>query len=144
MTWAEIISVVALLVSIASLCSSFFFGLRDRARLVTGSRYLPLWEENPAHVCVSIVNAGRRPVILRMWVGAESTEKWEGHFLGEGTAGLRLGEHERYEFKLEQHDLHAVTPDEDFQIEDLWFEDTLGRQHTVRDVRANLAKLRAT
>jgi len=57
---------------------------------------------------------------------------------------MRLGEHERHEFKLEKHDLLVATPDYDVLIEDLWFEDTLGRRHIVAGAKANLAKLLAT
>lgn len=144
MTRAEIISVLALVVSIASFCSSVLLGLRDRGRLVTASKFLPHWEGNPAHVLVSVVNAGRRPVILRMWAGAASKKDWVGTCLGEQGSGMRLGEHERHEFKLEKHDLLVATPDYDVLIEDLWFEDTLGRRHIVAGAKANLAKLLAT
>lgn len=143
MSRAEIISVLALLISAASLGTSIFSSLRDRARLVTSSQFQPAWDEDSAHVAVSVVNAGRRPVILRMWVGAESKDNWVGTYLGEEKVGLRLGEHERHEFKLEKHNLLEITPDGDVSIQDLWFEDTLGRRHIVVGAKENLAKLRA-
>jgi len=76
-----------------------------------------------------------------MWVGAESKENWVGRYLGEGGIGLRLAEHEKHEFKLEKDDLFEVTPDGDVLIGDLWFEDTLGRRHLVKNAKRNLQQL---
>ena len=142
MNRAEIISAIALFVSILSLLASVLFNLRDRAHVIATCRFMPWWEENSAHVSVTVVNAGRRPIILRMWAGAESKEKWVGTSLGERGTGLRLAEHETYEFSIQKHELIAVTPDEDVSIQDLWFEDTLGRRHPVKDAKANLARLK--
>ena len=144
MNSSDIIAAIALLISILSLAISTAFSARDRANLKAKCVYLPHWEENPAHISVSIVNAGRRPLIVRMWAGAETKEKWVGTYIGESKVGLRLGEHEHYEMKLEKSDLFCHTPDEVVEIRDLWFEDSLGRKHKVKDAAKNLAKLWAT
>jgi hypothetical protein len=144
MTRADTFSSFALAVSICSLGATIYFNLRDRPRVVAKSKFLPAWDGNPAKVNVSVVNAGRRPVILRMWAGAESQSNWVGTFLGERGKGLALAEYERHEFSLEKPDLMADTPDEDVPINDLWFEDTLERRYPVSDSAANLAKLWAT
>jgi len=144
MTRAEFIAALALVVSALSFGVSVFSSWRDRARLVTSSRFIAWWDDNDAHVNVFVVNTGRRPLILRMWVGAESKDNWVGTYLGTEKSGLRLGEHERHEFKLKKQDLLEFTPDGDVSIQDLWFEDTLGRRHLVKGARENLAKLRAS
>jgi hypothetical protein len=143
MSNSELISLVALVVACVSLIATLYVNFRDTASLKATSVYVPYWEENPAHMNISIVNAGRRPVILRMFVKAESKAKWVGTFLDKDDGGLRLGEHERYETKLEEHELVEQTPDEEVTINDLWFEDTLGRRHAVKNAKLSLKQLRA-
>ncbi|MGJ7498230.1 hypothetical protein ACSFA8_24635 [Variovorax sp. RT4R15] len=138
------ISIVALVVSLVSLGFSAYFGLRDRASLRTKSSFTEGWEGGAPSVVSTIVNAGRRPVVIRMWAGAESDKNWVGTYIGVEERGLRLGEHERYDLRLHRQDLYATTPDDEFWIKDLWFEDTLGRRHKVKDAKANIAKLRAS
>ena len=144
MTASLIVSVVALCVSLTSLGFSAYFGLRDRASLKAACKFTDRWEGSSASISVSIVNAGRRPVVLRTWAGVDKDGNWIGTFFGKDQGGLRLGEHERHDFRLMKDDCYAVTPDEDVVFADLWIEDTLGRRHTVRDATANLAKLHAT
>ncbi len=140
---SELVSLVALGVACVSLCATLYFNLRDSARLKASSVYVPYWEETPAHIRISIVNAGRRPVILRMLVNAESKKKWVGTLLNKDNGGIRLGEHERYETKIERHELVQQTPDEEVAINDIWFEDTLGRKHAVKNAKLSLKQLRA-
>lgn len=138
------ISFVALIVSLVSLGLSAYFGLRDRASLRTGSSFTEGWEGASPSVVATIVNAGRRPVVIRMWAGAESEKNWVGTYMGVEERGLRMAEHERYDLRLSKEDLYATTPEDDFWIADLWFEDTLGRRHKVKDAKANIAKLRSS
>jgi len=141
---AEIISVVALLVSILGISSSFYFGLRDRARLVTASKFYPWHEGQEAHVCISIANAGRRPVVLRMWVGAEREDHWAGMFLRDAGQGLRLAEHDRHDLRLTKSDLCAITPGDDVLIQDVWYEDNIGNLYKINAVKHHIAQLRDT
>lgn len=144
MTRADVVSVVALLVSVASLCFSVYFNLRDKARIVTGSRYLNDWDGAGAHIEISIVNAGRRPIILRMWGGDDGTTRWVGEILNGKDGGIRLAEHERHAITLSKDDLSGdTTPDETIEFTNLWFEDTLGRRHVVRKAREHIERLRA-
>lgn len=143
MNSSEIISIVALGVSGASLVFSGAFNLRDRSRLVTKSQHFPHRDGTPASMRVSIVNAGRRPVVLRMWGGSGADGNWIGTLLGEMKSGLRLAEHEHHEFTLRKDDLLLLGPEEDVEISDIWFEDTLGRRHVVKEAKKNIAKLRA-
>lgn len=141
MTRAEIISVVALVVSIASVAFSFYFNYRDRARPKATSKFYPGHDYGLPHISVTIVNAGRRPFILRMWGGSDEKGEWVGTFLGEGKSGLRLGEHERHDLSLEKNDLLADTPDGGILFHDLWVEDSLGRRHPIKDAKANVKLL---
>ena len=142
MARAEIIAVIALVVSIISLGSSIYFNYRDRAHLKTTSRFHAGHPEyGPPHISVTIMNAGRRPIILRMWAGSDKEGHWVGSFLGEGKSGLRLGENERHDLSLEKNDLVAATPTDDVLFEDLWVEDSLGRRHPIKDAKANVKKL---
>ena len=118
--------------------------MRDRGRLRASSHFAPASEYGgPACVTVTIVNAGRRPLILRMWGGTDTSGNWVGTFLGKGDAGPRLGEYEMHKLTLERDDAIAFTPDDGaVAFEDLWIEDSLGRRHRIRDARATLKQLR--
>lgn len=141
MTRAEIISIAALLISLGSLGFSVFFNLRDRANLKATSRFSPASESGPACVYFTVVNAGRRPIILRMWGGTSCQGQSVGTFFGKEQSGLRLGEHERFDHSMEKQDLHEQTPEDEIIYADLWVEDTLGRRYSVKDAKNNLALL---
>ena len=83
-------------------------------------------------------------MILRMWAGANKDGNYVGTFLGKGKAGLRLAEHERHDFTIFKEDLIGITPENDVHFDDLWFEDTLGRRHFVKNAKANIQSLRAS
>jgi hypothetical protein len=145
MTRAEVISSIALIVSIMSVVFSVYFGYRDRAHLKATSKFYPGDPDyGPAWISVTIVNAGRRPVILRMWVGFGEKGEWVGTILGEGKSGLRLGEHERHEISLRRDDLvgQMPPPSDDIEFQDLWVEDSLGRRHAIKDAKKNVRLLR--
>lgn len=136
---------IALAISLLSPLIAFSIGFRDRAVLRITSSYVTAWNDGNPYVHVHIVNQGRRPIILRMWAGVEASGVgWVGTFLGDYKAGLRLGEHEIFEFQLRRDDLYAVTPEDDVIFSDLWVEDTLGRRHKVKDAKVNIAKLHET
>ena len=141
MTWSETTSLVALIVSISSLGFSLYFNFRDRGQIHASSKFYPSSSYGPQSLTVTIVNTGRRPVILRMWGGADSSGKWVGHFFNGDKSGLRLGEHERHDFVVEKNDAYSVTPVDEIFCEDLWVEDTLGRRIAIKDAKANLARL---
>ena len=139
---SETISIGALAVSCISLCVSFYFNFRDRANLKIKSAYCPGWAESEAYVSISVVNAGRRPIVLRMWCGVDAAENWVGTFINQAVNGGRLGEHERLDLKVTKEDLIAITPDSEIVFVDLWIEDTLGRRYPVVNARENIKKLR--
>lgn len=138
---AEIISIIALLASFASLSASLYFNLRDRARIIAKSTYYPGRDGDAPSVAISVVNAGRRPIILRMLAGEDGKGEWVGTLLNPKESGYRLAEHERYDIRLLRDDLVAFTPDDDVIFTNLWFEDTLGRRHSVAGARENTGKL---
>ena len=142
MTRAELISIVALLISLGSAAATIYFNLRDRARLVVKSTFYSGYDGEMPSMTVSVVNGGRRPAVLRMWAGTDGTKHWAGTLLNSSEGGLRLAEHERYELRLSKDDLTEVTPDHEIVFTDLWFEDTLGRRHFVVDAKKHIAMLR--
>jgi hypothetical protein len=138
------ISLIALVVAILSLGFSVYFNFLDRARMVTRCKFYPKSEYNRAHVDVSITNAGRRAVILRMIVKADGRGHWVGTYLNRGEGGLRLGEHQRHDLTLWQEDLIEANPDDEIEVTDFWFEDTLGRRHRPKRIRQCLKQLWAS
>lgn len=135
----EIISFAALLVALCSLTATLFFNLRDRASVVTKSTYYPGYEGDQPKLAISIVNAGRRPIVLRMWAGSDGGVGWVGTKLSPQDGGLRLAEHEMHEVMLSVADLIGETPEESMHFSQLWFEDTLGRRHYISDASKNIA-----
>ena len=136
--------IVALVVSVAGFWLSFANYRRDRPRLLATSRFSPGWEGLDPTVEVSIVNAGRRPVILRGLGRQGAGEAWSMTFFDSAAGGKRLGEHERCDITLRVGELVEQDPKAEFDIVDLWVEDTLGARHGVKDARRNLALLRGT
>ena len=141
MHFAEVVSIIALLVSLASLSATLYFNLRDRARVVAKSEFYEGYSGDVPSMSVSIVNAGRRPIVLRMWAGTDGKENWAGTMLNSKEGGQRLAEHERYDLHLTREDLVAFTPDDNFVFSDLWVEDTLGRRYAVAQAKDNIRKL---
>jgi hypothetical protein len=89
---ALVISLLALLISGANALNSFYVARRDQARLKITCAF------NEANIWVTIVNAGRRPIILRKIGHTMHTGDVEMYGpLGEGRDGERLDEHESYE-----------------------------------------------
>ncbi len=141
MQFAEWLSLVALVISVGSLAASLHFNLRDRAKVKATSKYYPGVEDGVPMIELSVVNAGRRPVVLRMWGGTDAEGGWVGTMINSNEGGKRLAEHERYDVKLLRDDLIACTPDGDVVLVDLWFEDTLGRRHHVAEAKDHARKL---
>lgn len=130
MTTAEIISAISLFISLCAASSSLYFGLRDRAKLLVQAHMLQQSLE------VSIVNAGRRPIIVRMLVATDDSANYVCWFLGEKGQGLRLGEHERHDLILTDDDFVAMSLPSDMDYpKDLWLEDTIGRRFHVTNAR---------
>lgn len=89
-----------------------------------------------------MVNAGRRPVILRIIGGSDSDGHWGGSYLDQEKGGLRLGEHEHYERKFEKEDTVLMVPEaDDIFFEKLWVEDSLGVRHPIPESEAFIKRI---
>lgn len=134
------VSIAALAVSFASLMVSVYSSLRDRGRLETKSTLIfdDAGEDEPI-IRIEAANAGRRPLILRMWGGSDDRGEFVGTYIDREADGKRLGEHERIEFTLRRSDLGFSWEDNVVDFTRLWFEDTLGRRYLVKDSKRNIA-----
>jgi hypothetical protein len=140
MTTATMMALIALIASIISAGFSIYFGTRDRARLHAFSHLYKGDDEHAPHIKVAAINKGRRPLILRMWGGADDKGEWVGTFIERERQGHRLGEHERFEITLENGDLGFELDEFDEVVEftELWFEDSIGRRHRVNGSRQHI------
>lgn len=141
MSRAEIISILALAISLLSFAFFVYFNYRDRAKIITSSNFYSSSEFGPSRIHIVIVNAGRRPIILRGWGGNDKKGNGVITMLGDKNQGLRLGEHERFEITLEKHDIYTQTPDDEIIFSDLWVEDTLGRHYAIKNAKTNIELL---
>ncbi|WP_157776341.1 hypothetical protein [Burkholderia stabilis] len=140
--FAEYMSGAAFAVSFASLCVSGHVAFRDRARLSVFSKFIPASDYGPNRIVVTMVNTGRRPVILRLIGGADAAGKWSAEYLGHKDGGLRLGEHERYEHTFNKEDTVKFHPyDDDLFLKTLWVEDSLGIRHKVPNASQYIERL---
>lgn len=136
-SYSDILSSVALVASLGSLSVSAFVAFRDCPRLKITSRYMAASGYGPNRIVLTLVNKGRRPVILRLLGGTSEVGKWSATFLAQEKGGLRLGEHERYEHTIEKEDTVSFDLDSDDNclFGCLWVEDSLGNRHQVPNSR---------
>ncbi len=142
-SYPEIVSTIALVVSLGSFGVSAFNAFRDRPRLKVKSTFYDAseWNDEP-YIRVEVVNRGRRPVILRMIGGYHSDGGGGGESIEHENGGLRLGEHERHDFTIDKEKAVLQGPDgPDHPYERMWIEDTLGNRHAIPNSRAYLKKL---
>ena len=139
MSQSMIISLAAIFISLSSLAVTFWSVWRDRPQLKFTSHFYPSSEYGSANIRVRVVNAGRRPLILRLIGGDYSGGYRSGTYLGDSGKGLRLGEHEFFEESITRGH-HMCLDAEGKLLIRLWFEDSLGRRYVVpeseRDVKA--------
>jgi hypothetical protein len=143
MARAEIIAALALFVSIAAFSLAAFNAVRDRAKLVVKSKAWPGSEYGAAGLRVTIVNAGRRPIVLRMFIAVTGPNSWYGEYLGDQKSGLRLGEREHHEITWHKHDMLCGPEDDELAV-DLQVEDSLGNRYPVLGAKENLEALLAS
>jgi hypothetical protein len=122
-----VVAALALIVSTISLCVSFSSFLRDRARRRVKSVFHEPSEYGNGCIHLTIMNAGRRPIILRL-LGDEGGDNWVGTFFGDHERGLRLGKHERHELNIRSEDLVQTTAYDEITVTTIWIEDSLGRR----------------
>jgi len=141
MTKFEILSLgiasLAIIISFVSLYLNF----QDKPSLKIISEFVPSSDFGPAYIALSIINAGKRPLIVRMWGGNDEDGNWVGTFLGDEKKGLRLGEKERHDIALYKKDMVAMMPDDDLTFCELWIEDSLGKRHAIANSKNYVTKL---
>lgn len=143
MGYAETVSTIALLVSIAGFGNSFYSTWRDKAKLKFIVTYYPESEYGSNRIVVRAVNAGRRPIVLRLAGGLSDDGRWGGTYLDHDKGGVRLAEHEHREETFEKDDLLSFDHETEEVIEysTLWFEDSLGNRHEVPGSRELIKKV---
>lgn len=135
-----VISIIALVVSVAGLSFSIYLGLRDRPRIRARCCCFHPHPENPdgyPSFGLTITNSGRRPIVLRLLRGNYGTS-YRGHFLEGGN--VLLEENGIFELTLRMNDYQEIYGDLDDPkpVDNLWFEDTLGRRYEIKNVREQL------
>jgi hypothetical protein len=126
----------SLFVSALSLGLSSYVAFRDRARLKITSQFFEASEYGPDRIITTMMNIGRRPVILRLVGGSAGKTAWSAQHIDHDDGGKRLGEHERYEHTFTKDDIVHFDPDsgpddEPLIFETLWVEDSLGVRHPI-------------
>ena len=136
-------SLVALVVSIVSFVVSLYATQRDRFKLkATSTFYLPDEYNDVGHIEVRIVNHGRRVAVLTMFGGDTESGGWSGQPFP--AKGLYLAENEFHKRTLTKDEAQCVGPDYETEYVSLWFEDSNGRRHQVKDSRKHLEQLKKT
>lgn len=142
MTLADVIAGAALAVSLWSLYISYRTAELDSVKLRAWCTFHPTDEHNEhPYITVVIVNEGRRTAILRI-LGGDLPDGCSGRYL-KGEGGLKLGENERFEKHMGYADLTQNNPDEG-SFANLWFEDSLGKRHPVKDSEAAIREYHAS
>ena len=141
MTTPEIISLLALVVSLASFSISLYVARRDRVALTAEAKFYHASERSAPSVGILIANAGRRTVGLQMLIALTETDAWNGFRLGKQREALILVEGQSYEVVWRKEDLSKGPTDEDWLFVDLEVEDTLGKRHPVRNAKSSLGLL---
>lgn len=144
-----LISVLALVVSVASFGLSLYATLRERAYVKATSIFYPpqqLGDEQPPGppvLVIRVANHGRRPKKLEYmyveYANGRTNLVTETLWSSDEHGHYRIGENDVYE--------HTITPDNDGILHDddgspavdLKFEDTLNHTYSVRHATKNLA-----
>jgi hypothetical protein len=142
-TIALLVSIGSLVVSLGGVGVSAYNSLRDRPRLKVTSRFFDVSDlGSPRRIYVNVVNKGRRPVILRLLGGYDNRGEFSGTFFDQDKGGLRLGEHERHDFKIEPDDAFIRGPDgPEEPYERMWIEDSLGNRYAIPRSREYIRQL---
>lgn len=141
MTKFEILSICVSGLAFIAAIVSLYLHFQDRPSLKIISKFVPGSGYGAAYIAVSIINAGKRPLIVRMWGGNGENGNWVGEFLGEKKKGLRLAEKERHDMALKKDDMFATTPGDKVIFNELWIEDSLGKRHAVPNSKEYVSKL---
>jgi hypothetical protein len=141
MTKFEILSICVSGLAFITSILSLYLHFQDKPLLKIISKFVPGSEYGPAYVAVSIINAGKRPLIVRMWGGSDKNGEWIGQFIEKKREGFRLGEKERYDIALKKDDMFVSSPGVDIVFNELWIEDSLGKRYAVPNSKEYVSKL---
>lgn len=141
MTYYEFITIVVSGLAFVVSAISLYLHFQDRPSLKIISEFVPSSEYGSAYIALSVVNSGKRPLVITMWGGSGDNGKWVGEFIGNERKGLRLAEKERYNIVLRKEDMVAITPDEEVVFSDLWVEDSLGKRYSVPRAKQYVVEL---
>src|SRR6266436_203467 len=147
MQTSDILSVIALGVSLASFAVSAYIVWSDRGRIRARSIFFPAHKdedsgkERPASMQVEAINLGRRTVILTLLSGEYEDGHTGGTYIGDYKKGIRLSENETFTEDVDQ--MHNLVFDHrnGVALVDLWFEDTPGRRYPVKGAKRDLDRL---
>jgi len=141
MQFSDWLAISALGISLLSFAVAARNTFYDRPRLSVTSRCIEESDYGQARIIVTLVNKGRRPVILRLFGGYDASGRYGGTYLKGTDGGQRLGEHELHEIVVTKNDTVFMGPDEDLEFEVLWVEDSLGIRHEVPKSREYIKRL---
>lgn len=134
---AVTISIVVLVVSVASFGLSSYLAWRDRSRL-KAKCFAREHERTGEYssIFVSVTNAGRRPIILRSLTGIYADGSKGGLSLSEN--GVKLQEGEFYETQFGRFDGIMVNGDDMSPLVDILITDSTGHRYKIENSRANV------
>ncbi|MDP9877832.1 uncharacterized protein (DUF58 family) [Variovorax boronicumulans] len=134
-----VISIAALAVYAVS--ATFVVLSQDRPGIRAQSTFQIGSEGEEPTVAISIVNMGRRPIVLRLWRGDDLMGNTVGTYL-QPPEGITLTARKRYDMRLRKADLLPRTPGNGKVLfRDAFFEDTLYRRFNIQGIRGNLQRL---
>ncbi len=138
------LAVTALGLGLINLGHTIYVARRDNEKLVTRSHLIkPYMRDGRKHsrgLIVKAANKGRRPIILTSLSAVYDDGSEMGLALN-NPDGLTLNEKQHYSDTLDDMSWVIQNTDEDGvrSAENLFFEDTLGTKHYVKNAKKNLA-----
>jgi len=144
---SDLISILALIVSLVSAGFSISFGLRDRAAIRVTSKFFPAEQDQEGPISapllvVEVANFGRRDVYLEyVYIQhgrsghlsmAETT--WEGDKYGR----CRLGEGDKYTHTFDPDSDGILKDQQGEEATDIFFQDSLNRRYHAREAERNI------
>jgi len=138
---SDYISLVAIVIALLSFAASFYFGYRDRVKVKAFSEIYQS-DDGSAYMEIRIVNHGRRVAVITMFGGNLENGGWQATHIGEKGLGIRLAEREFHKKFLSKGEVVSVSPEGESEYVNLWFEDSLGKRHPVKNAEKHLRLLK--
>jgi len=136
------LALIAILVSVTSPVLTYYQVRLDRPRLKVQATFYEASEYGAARIALAVINAGRRPMILRLLGGTDVEGHWGGDHLDSRNGGVRLAEHERFEKTLFKEDTILLQGEgKDIVYRTMWVEDSLGDRHVIPNSDSYIKRL---